>query len=395
MSKASFNPNVHGARGLFSLFVFVFHVVNSELATLWFADGTPLEHFLRSGKFGVELFFGISGIVIASSMARSPSAGRFLFDRYARILPVLWASIIVMIPLAMVSHRFIPQPLELAANFLAPPPFFNVLLIHAAAWSLGYEFTFYAICAVALVMHDRPRLRLVVVGALSAAALVCYPRALFMLAGVLIARGSLRGRVLDVLSRFPTVFLVLFLSTWRVLEMGARERTSYLSPLHMTWGAWLQVFPYLLGSAALGTIALLGVERGHGPLGRLLRTQWMQWLGTISYSFYIWHPITLGITKHVLNTSGLIRLAGPWAQVLLAVAAMPPSLVLSYISQKTLEVQITRWLKSLLPASDSKTRPSETPASTVMVHVHADGQEKIAACQPPLVLATHRGGETE
>ena len=95
-TSAKFNPYIHGARGLFCLIVFVFHVINSGLPTFDFLSTGLTRHALETGKFGVELFFGISGIVILPSLHRAPSILVFILDRYARILPVLWATIIAI-----------------------------------------------------------------------------------------------------------------------------------------------------------------------------------------------------------------------------------------------------------------------------------------------------------
>ena len=67
----AFNPYLHGARGLFALMIVVFHVVNSGLPTFGLVShGWPLLA-QRSLEFGVELFFGISGIVIFGALQRA------------------------------------------------------------------------------------------------------------------------------------------------------------------------------------------------------------------------------------------------------------------------------------------------------------------------------------
>ncbi|MHB8286435.1 MAG: hypothetical protein ACYDD1_17425, partial [Caulobacteraceae bacterium] len=69
----SFNPYLHGARGLFASMIVVFHVVNSRLPTYpALSHGWPL-FMARSLEHGVELFFGISGIVIFGALERARS----------------------------------------------------------------------------------------------------------------------------------------------------------------------------------------------------------------------------------------------------------------------------------------------------------------------------------
>ena len=99
-----FNPNVHGARGLFAFTIFVFHVVNSGLST--FAPlSTATGFFLTSiSEYGVELFFCISGYVIAGTRRRARGPMEFLGDRAIRVYPVLWASILVIVALGMATR---------------------------------------------------------------------------------------------------------------------------------------------------------------------------------------------------------------------------------------------------------------------------------------------------
>ena len=79
------NDYVQGARGLFAFFVFAYHTHNSGLSTIE-AQRVGLPRFLLDSlEHGVELFFGVSGLVIVASLLRRQSAGRFMFDRLTRL----------------------------------------------------------------------------------------------------------------------------------------------------------------------------------------------------------------------------------------------------------------------------------------------------------------------
>ena len=45
-TSRNINLNIHGARGLFSLMVFVFHVANSGLPTFAALTGSPIQEFV-------------------------------------------------------------------------------------------------------------------------------------------------------------------------------------------------------------------------------------------------------------------------------------------------------------------------------------------------------------
>ncbi|ARS26154.1 acyltransferase family protein [Sphingomonas sp. KC8] len=367
-APTSFNPYVHGARGLFSAMVFVYHVYHSGLPTLPIVRGSFLETIiLDSMKFGVELFFGISGFVIVGALARTASMKAFLWDRIARIYPTLWASLLAITLMALVAGRPLPPMGDWIANFVTPPPFFDIPMVHPAAWSLGYEMTFYALCAAAWWMRGQGiRWWLWIAGAAGATLMILFPRSILMAAGVMIAAGLARPLWMDRLARYPLPMLLLFLLAWRMIDMAAGGRIRLMSPLHADFGQWIMLLPAILISGIIGGIALLGIERGHGAIGRTLRSPAMQWLGTISYSFYLWHPICMAVVKFGLTRGGFIDHLGMWSQAVFFILSLPVALILSHWSQIWLENHATRWLRGLAaPRRAAAIAPAPAGADTL------------------------------
>lgn len=351
--QSGFNPHVHGARGLFSLMVFIFHVANSGLPTFGWAQHQVVHVALLSFRFGVELFFGISGIVIIGALARSPGAGAFVWDRATRILPVLWTSIAVITILAFVSHQPLPAQTvgHWIGNILPAPPFFLVPLVNPPAWSLGYELTFYLLAALAWRWRAQP-VACVLMWMLGIVMVVAFPRAVLMIPGVLIALRLLDGRRVAGLDRWPGLWLILFLAFWSAafaIENDDWTALNIFGPFYVPFATWAKAVPFLAIGGTCGILTLTGIAEGRGLLGRMLTTKPMLWLGTVSYSFYLWHPLVLAITKRVLGALGLVTLSGAAAQVLLFVVALPAVLVVSWISQRILEARLTRWLRRFGP----------------------------------------------
>jgi peptidoglycan/LPS O-acetylase OafA/YrhL len=53
--------------------------------------------------------------------------------------------------------------------------------------------------------------------------------------------------------------------------------------------AWVYLYGFVLAQVATA-ILILHVQLDHdGRIGRLLRTSWLVWLGTVSYGLYLWH----------------------------------------------------------------------------------------------------------
>lgn len=345
-TSARFNPYVHGARGLFCLMVFVYHVVHSGLPTFdLFARGV-LGEVLQSGKFGVEFFFGISGIVILPSLYRSSTVVTFIADRYARILPVLWVTVIAIAIFGWLSGKGSPNLLMVGANLLAPPPFIDIIQINPAAWSLGYEFLFYGVCAVVFVISGFSRPLAWALAASSLIFLVYYPRALLMVGGVLVAEKYLSSTVLQSLAKYPAIFFVLFLTVWRSLELlSAADYVGFVTPAYLSFYDWLSAFPFVVLSGIFGTIFLLGMSSGNGLFGRMLRLKIMQWLGTISFSFYLWPPLIMGGVKMIMHRTGMVDTLGHGSQLFFFLASLPPSLLVATISHRLLELKATRWIR--------------------------------------------------
>ncbi len=381
--RRGFNPHIHGARGLFSGLVFVHHVANSKLPTFDLFSGPIAGFVTQSFQFGVELFFGISGIVIIGALERSPNWRAFIWDRLTRILPVLWTTIAVLTAVFLAADQRLPSLENYLKNLIPTPPPFGGRLLNPAAWSLDYELIFYLIAGLAwAVRRHRP-----VFWTICAAGFVYmlfYPRAVLMLAGVLIARGLVTERLLFGVGRYAGTCVALFLLCWygtTQLQGSDPLRPIVLGPAFLPFETWLGSLPLMALGALFGTLALAGISAGRGMLSRFLTSRAMLWLGTISYSFYLWHPLIVSGAKRALVLAGLVDRLGPATQLVLFVVALPPSLLIAAASQHYIEGRFTRWLRSLGPRK---------PAGPVDRFLAATGQTDAMPPSPALGPAPSR-----
>ena len=93
------------------------------------------------------------------------------------------------------------------------------------------------------------------------------------------------------------------------------------------------------------TLCIAGIAQGRGLFCKFLTTAPMQWLGTISYSLYLWHLIVLGVIKFGMTKAGITAMAGGGSQIVLLVLALPISLWVAHQSQLWLEQRFTGWLR--------------------------------------------------
>lgn len=345
----TFSKTLHGARGLFASMVVIFHVANSRLPTLPILTHPLLSGALKSCQFGVELFFGVSGVVIYGALRRAEGPAVFAVERATRIYPVLWATLFVIISLSGLTGfegRTIPGLPVLAENLLALPPLFDGPVLHPAAWSLSYELGFYALCAGGWALRTRlgPGAWLAIF-IVSAWLLYDHVRAVLMPVGLLTAVALRRHPRLARVGATPGLWLIIYLFAWSVFvgRNGGDLMQVHLSTL--TTRTQIASFGVALGAAAL---LFIGILRGEGLLCRALISRPAQFLGTISFSLYLWHPIIMSMVKHVMYVAHLPGKIGPFSQIAFLLLSAPPSILVGWGSQLTLERRVTYRLRRLI-----------------------------------------------
>ncbi len=113
----------------------------------------------RDGRFGVDIFFVISGFVMyyvsLKKKAGVSSIYSFLKHRLIRILPLYWVltSIALIIFLIMGENAYHGGEINIAKSyFLFPTNFPKEKFLIPIGWTLSYEFYFYFIFAITLFL---------------------------------------------------------------------------------------------------------------------------------------------------------------------------------------------------------------------------------------------------
>lgn len=341
------NPYIHGLRGVLAFSLFVFHVANAGLPNFTGAVASALDFVMISLQHGVELFFGISGIVICFAYQKSTSIVDFVVNRLTRILPVLWVTVGIILLLSPLDTRHaLPYTslIDTIANLFALPPIFPFSLIHPAAWTLSYEFVFYAmfvaffgVCSV----FGR-NAAIVFVAAIASAVLATRLRGFCFVVGVGIALCAQNGRDRRWVIGFSGVFLLASAAAWHgaFLILGAESEIAVWDLLTDTRVCAL----FILG-VVCAMLGLTGVLHGRGPFAKWLNSPVIQWLGTISYSFYLWQTLTMAAIKAAMLKLGLTASLGAWSTLFFFTIALPPTLLIAHCSQRLLEARLTEWLR--------------------------------------------------
>ena len=221
-------------------------------------------------------------------------------------------------------------------------PLVPLPLIHFGSWSLTYEWVFYFTAATgALLLRHRRRAAIAAwIGA--ATAFVClYPRALFFLTGVLVFRHQAWFLRRKGWLRFPVLSLLTFLVAWKLTDANQAQ----LSDTLFDWvrdGRWLAACIAFIASLHMFACACLNA-RGEFSL---LETRLFQFLGNISYSFYLWHGLVMAAVKRVVNSH--IDHAHGTAFIVFAIGCAAISLPLAWASWKVFEVALGKFVRRRL-----------------------------------------------
>jgi peptidoglycan/LPS O-acetylase OafA/YrhL len=289
-------PYLDGLRGIAALAVAVLHIFGARAA----AFPKPIASVILQGFLGVQLFFVVSGFVIAHVLSAKPldgpTARRFLLRRVLRLDPPYWASIALVLLAAAVSNvvltdRRAPMPPAslVLAHLLYLQDFLGLPHICEVYWTLCFEIQFYLLLMLTFVVR-RSLCRRGVNESLVDGIVFGLPAiySLLVLAGTLPApRGSCFG-------------------SWCLFLAGVLAQRHTTGQLRT---AWLVAFlGSLLAIAVVGNDlrpAVAATVAGSIAIGhrRELLTRWLagpvvQYLGKISYSLYLIHPI---VGQHLPN----------------------------------------------------------------------------------------------
>lgn len=323
----------------------------------WAVAAVVLYHFgvhgFAGGFSGVDVFFVISGFLMASIVVGGLERGRFgLFDFYMararRIVPAL----LVVVVAVLLAGAFILMPNDYQdmgrharesvfftsnLRYLSEAGYFDTAshqkwLLHT--WSLSVEWQFYLAYPLALLLLQRflPGRRWLIALHVAALMLSLGLSAFWVAAAPDKAFYLLPARAWEMLLGG----LVFLLASERALSAGCRRALEWLGlalilitvvfiDASWPWPGMLALLP-TLGAA----FVLIARRQDSLWTGNRL----VQWLGTRSYSIYLWHwPLMVAL--------GYYGLQQEWGWVIAAILA---SLVLGHCSFHLVEVPARRWL---------------------------------------------------
>jgi len=275
----------------------------------------------RFGWQGVPLFFVLSGFLITTILRRGRTKESFwrpfYVKRATRILPPLLIAFLLAFLFSTVAWR---QVGVYEVLFLA-----NVAaLLHqdgtaslTVLWSLAVEEQFYLFWPFAIRYLSRRRLIQILAGVLIAEPIIraivspfcktswpIYYLTPFQLDGL--AAGSLLALLVEddgtteVLRKWSGRIFGLIAATFAALSLTSGFHRDANTVLFNSLGYWL----VYLGAAFLIAHVLL---RPSSPISRMLEWKPAVFLGTISYGFYLFHPVGISLMERLGRSMNFVH----------------------------------------------------------------------------------------
>jgi peptidoglycan/LPS O-acetylase OafA/YrhL len=328
--------SIQALRGLAASLVVIAHIFEHP------SRGNP-DALLLTGRFGVEIFFVISGFVMMHvAGARSFNPGAFALRRVLRIVPLYWACSILVFAAAllapaafktttadlkhlMLSLVFIPDPDPHALTDWRP--------LFKLGWTLNYEMFFYG--ALLMLFWCKSGLQ-------RAAILTAALGALVALSFALPAKES-------ILAFYANIALIPFLvGVWMAEFSSAFARVPrwgvVVLAMASTLGvAWFYQVPFdelraLGGHLVMTLAATLLVATGLACERRFSGRGFLQLVGDSSYSLYLTHMFVVGAAWAAIERLHVPKALQWGATPLIAAAAV----ALAYGSYRVIEMPFNR-----------------------------------------------------
>jgi len=331
---------VDALRGIAVLAVVVQHVLEQIILIgnpsaeyyRFFHDITG--HYFNFGRFGVVLFFFVSGFVIPYSFPSSSAPVKdFAVSRFFRLYPSYWLSVLLAVLLAaFIEDKFYPI-WQISANLTMFQMFVGVSNIRIAYWSLAVELIFYIAC-VALFIAGFLNRRLTAVCLVVAVSIVG-------IVGPALVHYWLFWRLLELALNLTAMFTgkvardVLMerrLSPWYLVACVTLYCGFAINIAFKLYGGdyhdnFFHGYSIGLAYVSAALVFLLFAVFGEGRPWRALA-----FVGVISYSIYLMHAYVMSLAIYFLGTG-----SSPSQWLLFIVGVTAASIIVSWISYTLVE----------------------------------------------------------
>lgn len=342
-----------GLRGIAALVVVIFHYVNNQLVANETRLAQVLAKLTEFGWVGVDLFFVLSGFLIGTILIRNKPSKRyfstFFVRRVVRIIPNYFLAVAIFVLIC--NLPYFTGSYFLTGNNVIPwwSYFAMVHNIYMGAlhnmgtdamtitWSIGIEEQFYIVFPF-IVYFLKDKLLPYVLGIFVIGSVIVRDMMPHWIPGYVLLPCRLDGLSLGVLIAWlmqrvdlaaivkRRLWIFIGLQVINVLYCGFMYyKFGDLGPVKHT------LFAFFFAVCLVFALTLKG-----SWYAAALRTRWLTWVGSISYSLYLFHFMILGIMHYVLAGHGRLGMYN-LTDVGISLAALVVSFAFSWMVFKVLE----------------------------------------------------------
>jgi peptidoglycan/LPS O-acetylase OafA/YrhL len=333
-----------GIRALAAAWVVFFHFRDPVL------DLLPGLRFLlpaaRAGYLGVDVFFVLSGFVIAHNYAQRvgsrPAYLGYLWARGARVYPVHLVTTLLMALLA------VPYPTEPGVQNATPTNIVaNVFMLQALPGVRGVNVPSWSVCCEVAAYLVFPVLAW---WALRRSARVAATWAVLVLGLGTVALAFLTQAGMS--TRWPRICIeftvgVLLWAWWR----DRRRASARWDVAAIGCVLGVVALSYLTADVSFLAVPLLALfvvscASVTGPVARLLGSRPMQWGGRVSYSLYLSHNLVFVVLRHLVPWTDYVDAALWLRSCVVAITAlwiMGAAAGLYYGVEEPARRRLSRW----------------------------------------------------
>jgi peptidoglycan/LPS O-acetylase OafA/YrhL len=346
-----------GLRGIAALAVILFHF-NGTLNDHGLTVMPMFINFLCEwGHYGVQIFFVLSGFVIAYSLRNEHISPhfclRFFLKRSIRLDPPYWVIVGVMLTLNFLAHHLFQKegdllatPLQVIANLLYLPDFLQVSRILPVAWTLCIEIQFYLAFVFLLYLSQS----------------LTKPFFSPFIFGLLMILSLLQNTSWSLVPSIPGLFIPYWYSffmgcmvCWTMINMMSRS-------LLYAYFSILSCYALIQGSAdAFATLMvalIIYLAAVLGGMHRWLTSWFFQYTGKISYSLYLIHwPFGMKFIDLSLRFFGH-AIQSLWAVALLMLISLALTFVVAHCFYYLIELPSLNLSRRLKKGSLWNLKPS-------------------------------------
>jgi len=343
-------PELDSMRGIAVILILFFHGMAPPLSPELSSGGKFILAVSQHGWIGVNLFFVLSGFLITGilidSRYRHGYFRRFYIRRALRILPALYATLIVLVVGGWISWRF----LTLSVLFLAnTAPLLGVPLQYGPLWSLAVEEHFYMLWP-AIIRRLSPvglillLTTIVVITPLLRATeflISGFPADTIYLYTWFNLDGLALGALLAIWLRQPWFHRIQLSRIALPLLVAGLAFFVFVLEHPLAGAAFSSTASNLASAGLLSCMLLVGTSRWSFLVDRPV----LKFVGFISYGLYLIHALAFRLTETLFSRPLLaVSSAGnPTAAMLLHfVAGSSLAIAVAYLSRRSFEETFLR-----------------------------------------------------